>query len=50
MIVSKNQIYSIIRRMKRNTMIVIERSELRNELWQELFATGYGSADAECRN
>ncbi len=31
-------------------MIVIERSELRNQLRQDLLAASYGSADAECRN
>ncbi len=31
-------------------MIVIERSELRNQLRQDLVAASYRSADAECRN
>jgi hypothetical protein len=31
-------------------MIVIERSELRNQLRQDLVAASYGSADAECCN
>ncbi len=50
MIVSKNQIHSIATGVQRDTMIVIERSELRNQMRQDLLAASYGSADAECRN
>ena len=44
---SKNQIHSIVRLAQGNTMIAIERSDLSNELRQDLFATGDRSADPD---
>ena len=38
MIVSKNQIDSFAVSVQRNAMIAIERSDVRNELRQDLFA------------
>jgi hypothetical protein len=48
--VSKNQIHSIAAGVQRDAMIVIERSDLRDQLRQDLVAASYRSADAECRN
>jgi len=47
---SENQIDRVAISMQRHSMIGIERSDLSNELRQELFAASDWSADYDCGN
>lgn len=47
---SQNQIHSVATGVQRNLMLVMERSDLRNELWQNLLAANDWTANYNRRN